>query len=216
MVHIRHYRPEDREAVWTLMADTAFFGEPVEAFFDDRRLYCAALAAYYTDYEPERLWVAEVAGNVVGYVMGCGDSRRRMRISCTRVLPAALRGILQRRYHVGKKTLRYALRLLQEYLEHSVPTIPLDQFPGHLHINVAASAHRQGIGRTLLETSLAQFWTTGICGVHLFTTDRNRAACHLYESLGFRLLDARPTRRWRGLVAGRVQNRVYGINKPPA
>lgn len=214
MFEIRRYCPPDREAVWTLVADTAFFGEPVEAFFDDRRLYGAAFAAYYTDYEPERLWVAERAGSVVGCLMGCGDSRRRMRISRTRILPAVLSGVLQGHYRIGTKTLRHILRMAQEYPERSIPTVPLERFPGHLHVNVAAPARGQGIGRALLEAALAQFWETGVRGVHLLTTDRNPAACHLYETLGFRLLDARPTRRWRGLVAGRVENRAYGINKP--
>lgn len=214
MFEIRRYCPQDREPVWTLVADTAFFGEPVETFLDDRRLYGAAFAAYYTDYEPERLWVAERAEGVVGYVMGCGDSRRRMRIARACILPAVLSEVLRGHYRVGPKTLRHVLRMVQEYLERSVPTVSLEQFPGHLHISVAASARGQGIGRALLETALAQFWETGVRGVHLLTTDRNQAACHLYEALGFRLLDARPTRRWRGFVAGSVENRAYGIHKP--
>jgi len=211
MYQIRPYCPRDREAVWTLAANTAFFGAPVEPFLDDRALFCAAFAAYYTDHEPTRLWVAESFGAVAGYVMGCGDSRRRTRILGARILPAVLRGVLQGRYHVGRKTLRFGLRLLQELLERAVPTVQLDRFPGHLHVNVAAPARGRGMGHALLETCLAQFWATGVSGVHLMTTDHNRAACHLYETLGFRLLDARQTRLWRGLVAGKVQNRAYGI-----
>ncbi len=214
MFQIRRYHPRDREAVWRLAADTAFFGEPVEAFLDDRRLYGAAFAAYYTDYEPERLWVAKVGGNVVGYVMGCGDSQRRMHIFRARILPVVLSRVLRGHYRVGKKTLHHALCIMQDYLERSVPAVSLEQYPGHLHISVAASARGRGIGRALLEASLAQFWATGVSGVHLLTTDHNQAACHLYETLGFRLLDARPTRRWRGLAAGRVENRAYGISYP--
>ncbi len=208
---IRLYRPRDRRAVWRLAADTAFFGAPVEAFLDDRALFCAAFVAYYTDYEAERVWVAEVNGKLVGYVTGCGDSRRRTRVLCTRILPAVLRNVLRGRYHVGRKTLRFALRLLQESLERAAPRVSLARFPGHLHINVAGPARGKGVGRALLKACLAQFWTTGVRGVHLHTTDRNRAACHLYESVGFRLLDARRTRLWRGLVAGKVENRTYGI-----
>lgn len=36
---IRPYRQEDREAVYRIAADTAFFGESVEHFLDDRRLF---------------------------------------------------------------------------------------------------------------------------------------------------------------------------------
>jgi ribosomal protein S18 acetylase RimI-like enzyme len=213
LYQIRPYRPQDREAVWGLVADTAFFGAPVETFLDDRALFCAAFAAYYTDYEPGRLWVAEVTGTVVGYVMGCGDSRRRTRVSCTHVLPAVLVGTVKGHYRIGRKTLRFALRALQELLEGTVPSVPLARFPGHVHINVAEPARGQGIGRSLLEACLAQFWATGTSGVHLLTTDHNQAACHLYEKLGFRLLDARQTHLWHGLVAGEVQNRAYGIRQ---
>ena len=36
--------------------EPAFFGEPVEAFLDDRRLFCDAFVRYYTDYEAEYAW----------------------------------------------------------------------------------------------------------------------------------------------------------------
>jgi ribosomal protein S18 acetylase RimI-like enzyme len=211
MYRIRPYHPSDRQVVWTLAADTAFFGAPVEAFLEDRTLYCKAFVAYYTDYEPEWLWVAEVDGSVAGYVMGCGDSRRRSKTWCTRILPAVLRQCLQRHCRIGGKTLRYTYRLLRAALEGQRPAVPLAQFPGHLHVGVAAASRGQGIGRALIETCLARFWAAGVGGVHLMTTDRNRAACRLYESLGFRLLDARQTQLWRGWVAGDVQNRAYGI-----
>lgn len=211
MVHIRPYCPQDRELVWKLAADTAFFGAPVEAFLDDRALFCATFVAYYTDYEPQRLWVAEVSGSVGGYVTGCGDSRRRTRVLCARILPGVLWSVLRGQYNLGGKSLRYGVRAVRELLAGTFPSAPLECFPGHLHLNVAAPARGRGIGRRLLEICLAQLWATGVSGVHLHTTDRNRAACHLYEALGFRLLDARPTRLWRGLVAGEVQNRIYGI-----
>lgn len=207
---IRPYLPQDRQAVWKLVADTAFFGDPVEAFLDDRTLYCAAFAAYYTDYEPERLWVAEVDGTVVGYVMGCGESRRRLRIWSTRILPQMLGGLLTRRYRAGRKTFAYVRRALGEiWAERRMVNI-IAGFPGHLHIGVAAPARGQGIGRALLEASLAQFWATGVEGVHLVTTDRNEVACHLYEAVGFRLLSTHRTQLWDGLT-GEVWTRVYGI-----
>jgi ribosomal protein S18 acetylase RimI-like enzyme len=209
--HIRPYTAGDRATVWTLAANTAFFGDPVEAYLDDRALFCAAFVAYYTDYEPERLWVAEIDGTVVGYVTGCGDSRRQARTFGSRILPAVLWGVLRGRYRVGIKTLRFALCMAREGLQHGRPDVSLDRFPGHLHINVLARARGNGIGRALLERSLAQFWATGVPGVHLSTTDCNAAACHLYEAVGFRLLRAWSTRLWHGLVDGSVERRIYGI-----
>jgi len=209
--HVRPYTAKDHAAVWALAADTAFFGDSVEAHLDDRALFCAAFVAYYTDYEPERLWVAEMDGAVVGYVTGCGDSRRQAWTFRSRILPAVLWGVLRRRYRVGIKTLRFGLRMACEGLQHGQPDVSLDRFPGHLHINVLARARGIGIGRALLERSLSQFWATGISGVHLSTTDRNAAACRLYEAVGFRLLHAWSTRLWHGLVDRPVERRIYGI-----
>jgi len=208
---IRPYEKRDREAVYRLAADSAFFGDPVEAFLDDRALFCGAFVAYYVDYEPERLWVAEVDGFVVGYVLGCGDTQKRLVVVRSRILPVVLCGLLRGRYQIGRKTLRLSWRFLLDRLEHLPPTVPLARFPGHLHINVAALARGHGIGGELLRTSLTQFWATGVPGVHLRTTDHHRAACHLYEKVGFQLLDARPTHVWRELLAYPVENRVYGI-----
>lgn len=44
---IRMYKPSDRQDVLRISADTAVFGEPVEAILDDRRIFCDAFTAYY-------------------------------------------------------------------------------------------------------------------------------------------------------------------------
>jgi GNAT superfamily N-acetyltransferase len=153
-----------------------------------------------------------VAGTrFLGYVLGCGDTQRRLVVVRSRILPEVLCGLFRGRYQIGRKTLRLGWRFLLDRLEHPSSTVSLARFPGHLHINVAAPGRRHGIGGELLRTSLDQFWATGVPGVHLRTTNHNRAACHLYEKAGFRLLDAQATHVWRGLIACPVENRVYGI-----
>ena len=208
---IRTFERRDHMAVWQLAAETAFFGDPVEAFLDDRALFCEAFVAYYTDQEPEHLWVAEMNGDLVGYVTGCADSRRRERFSRTCTLPRLLGKMIVGQYRIGRKTLRFSWRGAQAWGQRTIPRVSLQRFPAHLHVNVAARARGQGIGRALLEACLARFWAEGASGVHLHTTDHNRAACHLYESIGFRLQSARPTTLWRGLANDLIENRVYGI-----
>lgn len=56
---VRPYRQADREAVMRLAADSAAFGAPVEAFLDDRRLFCDAV------YRWSRV-VASKAGSLDG------------------------------------------------------------------------------------------------------------------------------------------------------
>ena len=69
----------------------------------------------------------------------------------------------------------------------------------------------QGIGQCLIEHYLDQLRGLDVPGVHLHTTSHNKAACRLYEKVGFQLLDARPTRAWRHLVDVPVENRCYGL-----
>lgn len=91
---IRPYAAGDREAVRRICCDTADAGHPVESFFSDRELIADLLMNYYTDYEPESVWVAEqaagpvitggpaiadepaIAGEMVGSLTGCCDTCR--------------------------------------------------------------------------------------------------------------------------------------------
>ena len=61
------------------------------------------------------------------------------------------------------------------------------------------------------DSAIEQLRALDISGVHLSTTSLNAAACRLYESMGFRLLSACPTRMWAGLVKGPVEERLYGM-----
>jgi ribosomal protein S18 acetylase RimI-like enzyme len=193
-----------------LAADTAFFGDPVEAFLDDRTLFCEAFMAYYTDREPEHLWVAEADGAIVGYVSG-GTGSRKARTMTAHILPHVIGHLLLGRYRLGRKTLRYCRCGLRAWVRREFPAVSLARFPAHLHLNVAAAMRGRGVGRALLQACLVGFWAESVAGVQLHTTDHNRAACHLYERVGFRLLGARSTALWQGLVGVPVENRVYGI-----
>src|SRR5207302_8687285 len=70
-VRIRPYRPEDREAVRRICADTGFLGRPIDPVFEDRELFADYLTGYYTRVEPASLLVCELDGVVKGYLMGC-------------------------------------------------------------------------------------------------------------------------------------------------
>lgn len=208
---VRPYEPADRAAVLELAADMAFFGEPLEAFLEDRRLFTEAFCAYYTDLEPEHVWVACAEGRVVGYLFGCLDTPAQRRRWRREVLPRLIGRALGGRYHLGRLTARYVLAHACGLLRGEFPRVDLASYPAHLHVGVAAPWRGRGLGRKLLGAFLAQARAAGVPGAHLETTSQNVAACRLYERLGFRLLDARPTRLWAGLVDGPVENRCYGL-----
>ncbi len=208
---VRPYREADREAVLRIAADSAAFGEPVEAFLDDRRLFCDVVYRYYVDYEPEHAWVAVVDPDVVGFLVGCTNGARRARCMSTHILPQAAWGLLGGRYRVGARTWTHLLDELGAVAHREFPRVDLARYPAHLHINVDAAWRGAGAGRRLIEAYRAQLQSLGIPGIHLRTTSLNTAAVALYVRTGFRLLDARPTRLWRHLTAQPIENRCYGL-----
>jgi ribosomal protein S18 acetylase RimI-like enzyme len=208
---VRPYRRPDRAALFRIAADTAFFGDPVEVFLDDRRIFCDAFYAYYTDLEPDYSWVACVEEEVVGFVVGATDTTRQERRWRRELLIGVLWRALRVRYRVGRRTLTYTDRIIRSSLRGEFPHADLFRYPAHLHINVDAPWRGQGIGRSLIVTYLDQLRGLGVPGVHLHTTSLNEAACRLYTGVGFRLLDARPTTVWSHLVDRPVENRCYGL-----
>jgi hypothetical protein len=109
---IRHYQNSDRAAVFAISADTAFFGEPVEAFLEDQLLYCDAFTRYYLSFETHFVWVADCLDGLVGFLLGCADTssylKRWREYLVTRVLVKAI----PRQYKLGPRTARFAWGML--------------------------------------------------------------------------------------------------------
>lgn len=213
---IRAYHPDDRQAVFRIAADTAFFGAPVEAFLDDRRLFCDAFTRYYTDYEAENGLIAEARRDgedweTAGFLLGCLDTRRQQRRWLRWILPSTVGRMLTGRYRLGKRTWGYALRLVAAHLRGETPVCDVDLYPAHLHINLVEGWRGLGLGRGLMETYLARLRALSVPGVHLHTTSLNQVACRLYEGMGFELLNRRWTGAWGGITQQPVENLCYGL-----
>jgi ribosomal protein S18 acetylase RimI-like enzyme len=208
---IRPYLPADRQDVFRIGADTAFFGAPIEAYMDDRNAFLDAFYAYYTDLEPEHTWVASADREVVGFLAGCVDTRIHDRKIQRVIIPRLAGHLLRGKYHFGKRSWNYFSGLLGALLRREFTRVDLDMFPAHLHINVDAAWRGNKLGQRLMEAYLGQLRGLGIPGVYLDTTSLNEVACRLYEKMGFRLLDARPDRFWAKWFGHPVDNRCYGL-----
>ncbi len=212
---VRRLAPADRQAVLQVAADTGFFGQPVEAVHDDRALFCDLLYRYYVDVDRSHGWVAEEEGGVIGFVVGAVNTRAMHARWARAVLPGIVWRALTGRYRIRRATLRRLAAQVLAALRGEAAPVDTSAYPAHLHLNVAARQRGRGVGRRLLETFLAALRAEGVGGVHLRTTDQNAAACHLFESLGFRLLDERCAREWDGLMPGPVHHRVYALTLLP-
>jgi ribosomal protein S18 acetylase RimI-like enzyme len=207
---VRPYRAQDRAAVLRIAADTAFFGAPVEAFLDDRRFMQDVFVVYYTDFEPEHLWIAEAGGEVVGYLSGGAGGADASRGKARTAAAAAFR-LLTFRYRVGRTSRRYFGRLAGAILRGEYPHADLKEYPAELHINLTEGARGLGLGKSLMNACLDQMAAAGVAGIHLKTTSLNTVAVRMYEKMGFRLLARKRTRLWEPWLPGeQVENLVYG------
>ncbi len=214
---VRLFKPSDRQALLTIGSDTGYFGAPIEKYLDDRRVFEDAFFAYYTDYEPQHAWIAVLpskdgAEEVVGFLTGCVDPQARSKVMKETIMPAVIRKWLTWQYRPGLKTYGYALRGWLALMRGEVPKVDEEHYPAHLHINLLPHARGLGLGSALMLSYLNQLKGLGTCGVHLETTSMNRAAVRMYERVGFKLLEARQTKMWRGIIDEPVENRVYGLD----
>ena len=211
---IRPYQPKDRESVFRIAADTAFFGAPIEAYMEDRNVFLDAFYAYYTDLEPEHAWVACAGDGVVGFLTGCVDGDEHDRKFRRFILPGLIGNLLRGKYRFGKRSFRYIAGLVGGLLRGEFPQVDGKTYPAHLHINVDSAWRGRRLGQRLMETYLRQLCELGVPGVSLETTSLNEVACKMYEKMGFRLLEARPDRFWAKWFGHAVENRCYGLKLP--
>jgi ribosomal protein S18 acetylase RimI-like enzyme len=210
-LQVRPYQAPDRAGLCRLAADTAFFGEPVEHFLEDRQLFFDVMFAYYIDFEAELAWVAILEQQVAGFIVGSADTATQQHRLWRQIVPRVLLRFVQRHYRIGQQTWRWLGRLGETALRQDIAAADLNLYPAHLHINVDARFRGRGIGRQLMERFLETLRQRGIPGVHLHTTDRNVAACQLYTGLGMQLLAARSTRLWVHVLGAPIESRCYGM-----
>jgi len=60
-----------------------------------------------------------------------------------------------------------------------------ENFPAHLHLNLAAGYRGHGIGRQLLEKFLEQARHAGVTGIYAGVSDTNLAGQKFFERAGF-------------------------------
>jgi GNAT superfamily N-acetyltransferase len=201
---VRAYRIEDRDAVRTICYDTGLAGHPIDAYFGCKDLFADYWMNYYTDYEPESAFVAELNGMIVGYLVGCADTARQQRIQRQLILPQIFGRLITLGYKVDRRFLKFVWRYVRSVWKHEFIDEPVDDYPAHLHMNLAKGYRSGGIGSALLSTFLDHLRNRGIKGVHLGTTSYNRLAVPFYKKSGFRLVAQKPLTIYEGIISEKI------------
>lgn len=188
LVSIRPYRPSDRRQVREICYLTGYMGEPVDWFWRDLDSFANIWSAYYTDQEPESLFVAIRSGRVVGYLFGCIDTARSPSLASTLTRQVICRFLFFRRGTAGffRRSIRDVLR------GTAFPPGELDdaRWPSHLHINLLPKARGAGAGAALMHAWFGRLATMDSPGCHLATLAENKDALSFFERMGFRRHDS--------------------------
>lgn len=184
-VVIRPYEQRDREAVRRICFETGYMGDP-QWQWRDRRSFADLFSSYYTDAEPESALVAERAGVVEGYLLGCLDSKGAWSED------AIFKRLLWRRLiALRPSTAAFVWCSFSDVVRdrlkgHALPA-PLrdDRWPAHLHVDLLPSVRGRGVGRTLLQSWLERLRRDNVPGCHVQTLAENARAIAAFSSVGF-------------------------------
>lgn len=206
---IRPFENKDRQSLKTICCDVADKGRPIEGFFPDRDFAADVLTTYYTDYEPQSTFVADLNGKVVGYLTGCVDNRRYGLVVFWILFP----GFLLRAFVGGLFFRREffclvaaALKNWQRWFTWRKKSFHSHQ--GHLHIGIAAGFRKQHIGEGLVKAFLEYAQKSHVAQIEACVHDGNVPACRFFERLGFKV-----TNRQRMLMAsGSKYEEYYSLN----
>lgn len=185
-ISVRPFAAHDREAVRSICWLTGYIGEPADWMWRDRESFADLFSGYYTDHEPRSALVAESSEGVVGYLLGCRDSRDATNIGQVLGHHVVRRGLLLR-----PGTAPFLWRILRDLavdgMRHRLPhPNRFDQrWPAHLHIDLLPEARGRGVGSMLMRRWLDTLRTEGVAGCHLETMAENHSAIAFFQRCGF-------------------------------
>lgn len=168
---IRAYKPTDREQVRTICHLTATAKE----YVDNKDLVSALFAEYYTDYEPENIFILarESDDLAVGYILCAENYKRFIKTFTKEQLPK-----------VRKISVKHAITQRFEFCQQRYDG---RKYPAHMHIDLLPEAQRQGYGTKLVDALVAHLKANGVKGLMLGVGGDNEKGISFYKKYGFRL-----------------------------
>jgi ribosomal protein S18 acetylase RimI-like enzyme len=209
-IKIREYLKSDRETVRGISCDTAFLGEPAENFFLGRDFIADFLTAYYTDYEPQSCFIAEVNGKIAGYLIGTTDETKMIKTFLFKILPKTFFKSFFKGIFFKKKNIIFLWWNIYSFFKGQFfPAVDLKNYPALLHINFSAEYRNKGLGVKLLNVYLDYLNSEKVTGVHL--TTHSEKAGRFFEKNNFKLLLKTKRSYYRGAMNKDTGYYYYGM-----
>ncbi len=193
---IRPYSPADREAIRHICCETGFQGNPVDPLFNDRETFADFFTRYYTDWEPESTFVAEVDGRVAGYLTGC--LRYRYHAAVEKWILATIVPRVIGRWLTGKYDAASRAFLCWCVCRGSRETPATPKKAAHFHFNLLPEYRNAGVGLRLFKAFMAYVEQTHTRRVYgQIQTFDDRRTQKVFEHFGFHETGRREVTRFR-------------------
>ena len=187
---IRKYEPKDRDAVRRISYATAFLGRAYD-FVGDAEILSDGLMDYFTEYEPESLFVAADGEKIAGYLTGARSARAMHKILFNKIYPRIFGKALSKGFFLQRKVLLFMWHSLISFVrgEFRLPDFTYD-YPATFHINLDEAYRGQRIGQQLIDRYVEYLKENNIKGVYVSTFSEKAKA--FFVRNGFRFLFSRP------------------------
>jgi GNAT superfamily N-acetyltransferase len=177
--------------------ETAFFGNDISHYFDDREMAADIYCSYYTDYEPQSLFVAEKEGEVVGYLMGATNTGRYKIFMTSRIVPRFIPPFLFSARFFNKTNLRFIWEMAKAWLSGQFPRDTTSKgYPSHFHLNILPKHRAKGLGMALVKRFEEELRWMKIPGL-FFHSVRFRPQFTLFDRDGYSKLRCKPVSFWK-------------------
>jgi hypothetical protein len=203
IMRIRKYKESDRDKVREICCDTGLLGDPIDPFMPDRKLWADGNSKYYTDREPESLFILEDKGTVIGYLFGCKDTRKEMAYRA-RLAPLLLLRVLLnilRRRHISE--IARMIKWIYAKYKIEMPSAPISY--AHLHINLVHPKRSKGMGTQLMKEYFKYLRKHDVKGVfaQVFKYGKQRSY-KFFKSFSMEAYEEKANTLWKDFVPGKI------------
>lgn len=206
---IRKFEARDKEAVRTITHDTALMGEPASKFLDAEEIVSDALTLYYTDYEPQSCFVAELDGIVIGCLIGAKNKAASEKIISSKISRSLFWKALGGGFFFKKKNIVFIFKVLAGILKGEFKAPDFNQkYPATLHINIKKGFRGLRVGHYLIEAYLNYLKEARVKGVHLATMSKEGG--EFFSNCGFDLLYSGERSYFSHILHRKVPLYIYG------
>lgn len=207
---VRPYTPSDLPGVRAIYGEDEFARPRWLEKHPQMRAYIADEASsYYTDHEPESLFVAEAEGDIVGALLGAVNTNRFEHIYQRHIRPRLITRYLMGNYG-GPLWILPVLRTEWAGRNITAPAVDLLHYPAHLHIGVLPDWRRQGIGAALMASYVDYLRRRNIPGYHLYASSFHPLGVAFYRKLHLEVLGEFPWRLHNGFEWLEVMETIFG------